>query len=260
MSYLHLNLLLLELKKLELDLMAKADIVFTGGNSLYEAKKHLHANIYSFPSSIDKAHFILARAGKKDPADQQAIPHPRFGFYGVIDERFDISLIDELSTVRPQWHFIFIGPVIKIDPQSLPKKENIHYLGAKTYDELPNYLSGWDVAILPFELNDATRFISPTKTPEYLAAGKPVISASITDVVYPYKKLGLVHTADTSTEFIQAAEEIFANNNTNEWLGRVDNYLSGISWNATWKTMSELIEKTLKSKTKGYSKTEKIYV
>ena len=248
------------LKELEACLFKKADLVFTGGYSLYHAKKDLHHNIHPFPSSIDKVHFMSARLNPKDPLDQAGIPHPRFGFYGVIDERFDISLINQLSTLRPEWHFIFIGPIIKVDPLMLPKGENIHYLGSKSYKELPAYLSGWDVAILPFELNESTRYISPTKTPEYLAGGKPVISTSITDVVSPYGDLGLVHIADTAEEFIMAADAIFQNKNISSWKGKVDNYLENISWNKTWHDMTALIEEALENKLHTTTKKEIAYV
>ncbi|HEY9361996.1 MAG TPA: glycosyltransferase [Chitinophagaceae bacterium] len=248
-----------ELKKMEASLMNRADLVFTGGHSLYEAKKHLHHNIHPFPSSIDKSHFVVARTNKKDPADQASIPHPRFGFYGVIDERFHISLIDELSALRPDWHFVLVGPVIKIDPAVLPKKENVHYLGGKDYKDLPLYLSGWDVAILPFALNESTKYISPTKTPEYLAGGKPVISTSITDVVTPYGKQGLVHIADTAKEFIAEAENIFNDKNKKEWLKKVDAFLATNSWNETWHSMSELIDEALENKTIK-TKKRKMYV
>ena len=237
-----------ELKEMETHLLSRADLVFTGGYSLYEAKKMFHHNIYPFPSSIDKSHFSKARHFVKDPEDQKAIPHPRFGFYGVIDERFHISLIDELSTLRPDWHFVLLGPVIKIDPASLPRKNNIHYTGGKHYNELPSYLSGWDVAILPFELNEATKYISPTKTPEYLAGGKPVISTSIADVVTPYGKQGLVYIADTAEQFIEAAEKIFSNKNKAEWNKKVDDFLANISWNKTWGKMCELIDEALQNK------------
>ncbi len=234
-----------ELKEMETRLLKRADLVFTGGHSLYQAKKHLHHNIHPFPSSIDKSHFLSARRSIKDPVDQLAIPHPRFGFYGVIDERFHISLIDQLSALHPDWHFILLGPVVKIDPVLLPKKENIHYLGSKNYKELPSYLSNWDVAILPFELNESTKYISPTKTPEYLAGGKPVISTSITDVVTPYGKLGLVHIADNANEFINAAEKIFQNKDKEKWSKNVDEFLADISWNKTWKSMSKLIDEAI---------------
>lgn len=248
------------LKKLEAYLFKKADLVFTGGYSLYRAKKDLHYNIHPFPSSIDKVHFMSARLNSKDPSDQMEIPHPRFGFYGVIDERFHISLINEVSSLRPDWHFIFIGPVIKVDPLMLPKGENIHYLGSKSYKELPTYLSGWDVAILPFELNESTRYISPTKTPEYLAGGKPVISTSITDVVSPYFDLGLVHIADTAEEFIMEAEGILQDKNISAWKIKVDSYLENISWNKTWHNMTALIEEALERKLTNPLKKEIAYV
>ncbi len=198
-------------KELEAKLLLRADLVFTGGYSLYHAKKHLHHNIYPFPSSIDKKHFMMARTPQKDPLDQFAIPYPRIGFYGVLDERFDIDLLETIATLRPDWHFVLVGPVIKIDLAALPKKENIHYLGSKNYNELPAYLAGWDIAMLPFALNESTKYLSPTKTPEYLVGGKPVISTAITDVINPYGINGLVHIINTPGEFIETAEKIFLN-------------------------------------------------
>lgn len=249
-----------EIKELESVLLSKADIVFTGGQSLYEAKKHLHHNIYAFPSSIDKTHFGKARICKEEPDDQIQIPHPRFGFYGVIDERFDIDLIRDLANAKPDWHYVLIGPIVKIDPDTLPKKDNIHYLGPKSYEELPTYLAGWDIATLPFALNESTKYISPTKTPEYLAGGKPVISTSITDVVNPYGIKGLVKIADTSEEFISAAEEIFNSKDTNDWLHKTDVFLAGNSWNETWHHMNNLIEKALEKKNIKNFKKRKLYV
>ncbi len=195
-----------ELKIMEAELFSKAHLVFTGGHSLYQAKKKSHKNIYPFPSSIDKAHFEKARNAVAEPEDQQLIPRLRLGFFGVIDERFNIKLIREVAHKRPDWQLILIGPVVKIDADDLPKRPNIHYLGCKTYGDLPSYIAGWDFAMIPFEKNESTRFISPTKTPEYLAAGKPVISTSITDVVTPYGDKNLVYIADDSDGFIAAAE------------------------------------------------------
>jgi UDP-galactopyranose mutase len=229
------------LKHLERDLLAKADVVFTGGHSLYAAKKHQHPNIHSFPSSIDKKHFLKARTVKEDPADQTAIPHPRFGFYGVIDERFDIDLIKGIADKRPDWHIVLVGPVVKIDPATLPRNPNIHYLGGKTYNELPSYLGGWDIAMVSFALNESTQFISPTKTPEYLAGGKPVISTSIKDVVETYGKNGLVHIADTPDEFIAYAEMELAQKDKKKWLKKVDNFIAEDSWHNTVDAMRKLL-------------------
>ena len=237
-----------ELKQNEAIVFKKADIVFTGGHHLYEAKKHLHNNIYPFPSSIDKLHFIKARTHSQDSVDQTNIPHPRIGFYGVVDERFDIDLIDKVASLKPGWQFVIVGPVIKIDPEMLPKKSNIHYLGSKDYKQLPEYLGGWDIAMMPFALNESTKYISPTKTPEYLAGGKPVISTSIRDVVKPYGENKLVYIADTPEEFVKAGEEIFAQGNDSKWLNEVDAFLETNSWDITWNKMYDLIKTTIYKK------------
>lgn len=230
------------LKENEKLLLAKADVVFTGGYSIYESKKNSHKNIYPFPSSIDKEHFATARSMKNDPADQQSIPHPRFGFFGVIDERLDIELVGKVAAAKPDWQFIIIGPVVKIDPATLPRYSNIHYLGGKDYKELPHYLSGWDVAMIPFAMNESTKFISPTKTPEYLAAGKPVISTPIKDVIAPYAENKLVKIAATPEEFIKHGEAILKKKQTKAWLNKVDAFLSGNSWDKTWSQMVNHIE------------------
>lgn len=233
------------LKEREAELFERADLVFTGGQSLYEAKRTRHPSVYAFPSSIDVLHFAQARSIRTDPPDQADIPHPRIGFFGVIDERMDIELIERVAVARPDWHLVIVGPVVKIDPESLPRRANIHYLGSKSYAELPAYLSGWDVAMLPFARNDATRFISPTKTPEYLAAGRPVVSTSIRDVIRPYGEQGLVHIADTAEEFVGAVEAAMTTN-MQERLREVDAFLSQTSWDRTWGRMTELIEDVVK--------------
>ena len=249
-----------ELKQNESELLKAADLVFTGGHSLYQAKRQLHKNIYPFPSSIDKKHFLSARKPSRETADQKSIPSPRIGFYGVLDERLNIDMLRTLAEWRPFWHFILIGPVVKIDPSSLPKSANIHYLGPKQYAELPDYLAGWDIAMIPFALNDSTRFISPTKTPEYLAGGKPVISPSISDVVTPYGDLGLVQIADTPEQFISAAEELLHSGVSPEWLKKADEFLAGISWDKTVEEMKALIDNGIKSKQSISIKKTKRYV
>jgi len=242
-----------ELKIMEKELMEKAGVVFAGGNCLYEAKKSHHHNIFAFPSSIDKKHFMQAHESQKEQSDQENIPYPRLGFFGVIDERFDIDLIEKAATEKPDWQFVLIGPVVKIDSSTLPKNKNIHYLGNKSYQELPQYLSRWDVAMIPFAINESTRFISPTKTPEYLAAGKPVISSPIRDVVNPYGDNNLVHIYNNTLDFIKKVSVELAVKNKSEWLGRVDYYLSNISWDLTFEQMNNLIKKGMAS-----SKTVKI--
>jgi len=233
---------------LEKQLFRHVDLVFTGGQSLYEAKCDQHPSVHAFPSSIDASHFRKARNITEDPEDQAHIPHPRLGFFGVIDERFDSELLDKVANMRPDWQFVMIGPIVKIDPATLPNHPNIHYLGGKKYQELPEYLAGWDIALLLFARNESTRFISPTKTPEYLAAGKPVISTSIRDVVRPYGELKLVEIADTPDQFVKAAEKILAKSGRTEWLAKVDAFIEHISWDKTWAQMSNLIDNVIQKK------------
>ena len=205
------------LRNNELALFKQAQLVFTGGRRLFEVKRKQHQSVYLFPSSVDVPHFGRARQIPKEPEDQKPIEKPRFGFAGVIDERMDVELLKQVAHQRPEWQFVLLGPIVKIPAASLPQAPNIHFLGMKSYIDLPAYLSGWNIGILPFALNDSTRFISPTKTPEYLAAGLRVISTPIRDVVTPYGQLGLVSIAETAEQFIQAGEELLAQGLTSEF-------------------------------------------
>jgi UDP-galactopyranose mutase len=235
------------LKTSEAELFRIADVVFTGGHSLYEAKRRRHPHVFAFPSSVDVGHFARARRISRVPSDQAGIPQPRFGFFGVIDERMDYDLLAGVAAARPDWHLVLIGPTAKIDPATLPRAANIHYLGPKSYAELPEYIAGWDVALLPFARNEATRFISPTKTPEYLAAGKPVVSTSIRDVVRPYGELGLVHIADTVDAFVTASVACLESDSVAR-LQAVDAYLAHLSWDSTWRQMCAAITQAMKSR------------
>ncbi|HEX2804451.1 MAG TPA: glycosyltransferase [Sphingomicrobium sp.] len=226
---------------LEQELIDRADLVFTGGSSLFEAKKDRHDSVHLFPSSVDRTHFAKARVQQFEPADQEDLRRPRLGFYGVIDERFDIDLLDKVASMRPDWSFVMVGPVVKIAVEDLPKRPNIHYLGAKKYEQLPRYLSGWDVALMPFAMNDSTQFISPTKTPEYLAGGKPVVSTPVRDVVRHYGHLQGVEIASTPEEFVAACERMLRLERDGEWLAEADLLLSATSWSITQARMSGLI-------------------
>ena len=232
---------------LEGELMARANLVFTGGSSLFEAKKDRHPSVHCFPSSVDRAHFAKARSGLFDPADQEDLNHPRLGFYGVIDERFDTELLDRIAEMRPNWSFVMVGPVVKISEEDLPKRSNIHYLGSKTYDELPAYLSGWDVALMPFAMNESTEFISPTKTPEYLTGGKPVVSTPIRDVVRHYGQLEGVQIAGDPESFVAGCEKALelAGDPESDWLAEADLMLSATSWDTTQARMGGLIAEVL---------------
>jgi len=249
------------MRQREKELLQRADIVFTGGYSLYTAKKDAHPNVYAFPSSIDRKHFEKARAMNVEVSDQQSIPFPRIGFFGVIDERMDLQLLRALAEKQPHWHFIILGPVVKINPDTLPVLPNIHYLGQKTYKELPYYISKWDVAMMPFAINASTRFISPTKTPEYLAAGKPVVSTPIQDVIKSYGDRGLVAVAATADEFEAAIQQAIDMRERTKWMKAVDLALSENSWDSTVEDMLFHINALLeKGKNSGLKEKEDIYV
>ena len=226
-------------------LLDRADVVFTGGYSLYEAKQKRHPNVYAFPSCIDYDHFWRARrcAGQRsldDPDDQAAIPGPRIGYSGVIDERLDLSLLDTLANQQPDWQFIFLGPIVKIDPASLPQGPNLHFLGMKDYQELPAYFSHWQVAMMPFAINEATRYISPTKTPEYLAAGLPVVSTPIRDVVRTYGGWERVVIADSVSEF-QRGIGLALQGPLGKDEPALDQFLREQSWDQTWQHMQAIL-------------------
>jgi glycosyltransferase involved in cell wall biosynthesis len=232
------------LARWEAELFLRADLVFTGGQSLWEAKRKRHPRVHAFPSSVDLEHFTRARAELPDPEGQASLHRPRIGFFGVVDERMDLRLLETMADQRPDWEIVVVGPVVKIPEASLPRAPNLHWLGQRSYEELPAYLSNWDVAMLPFALNDATRFISPTKTLEYLAGGKPVVATPIADVVHPYGDLGLVRIAEPS-HFTGAVEAALLTDLTDH-VARADRFLSSTSWDATWAAMSALIEDSRK--------------
>lgn len=224
----------------ESELLAAADVVFTGGVSLYESKRRRHTRVFPFPSSVDVDHFRTARGGLPEPAAHAEVGRPRIGFAGVIDERLDRPLVAELARLRPQYAFVLAGPVAKISPDDLPRAANLYYVGMQPYQDLPRFFANWDVACLPFARNDATRYISPTKTPEYLAAGRPVVSTSITDVVRTYGEEGLVQIADEPEAFAAAIDRALGERPSG-WLEAVDRHLAKMSWDRTWRQMHSLV-------------------
>lgn len=227
-----------ELLGQEAALLKSADVVFTGGRSLYASKRDRHRSVHCFPSSVDASHFRRAHV---DHPLQCNLDHPRLGYCGVIDERIDLDLIAGIADARPQWQLVMVGPTAKIDPDALPRRPNIHWLGQQDYRELPAFINGWDVCLLPFALNEATRFISPTKTLEYMACGKPSVSTAIRDVVEPYGHV--VPIRSDAAGFVSACEEILARDDAQR--ERHERELADIigrtSWDATAAGMARLI-------------------
>ena len=242
-----------ELASLERCLFKRADLVFTGGQSLYEAKLGMHQRVFAFPSSVDAAHFERARQGNRDPDDQAAIPRPRIGYFGVIDERLDTPLLARTAQAMRDVHFVMVGPVVKIDPGILPAGPNIHWLGPKAYADLPAYMGQWDAGWMPFALNEATRFISPTKTPEFLAAGLPVVSTEIVDVVRTYAVQGLVQIAEANS-MESALRNALARSNWD--LAQVDAFLRNSSWDSTWLAMQSLMDTVPRGHARGADRVD----
>ncbi|MEO5660182.1 MAG: glycosyltransferase [Polaromonas sp.] len=224
-------------------LYQQADLVLTGGPSLYRSKRERHANVHCFSSSVDAAHFAsAAEKGLPDHPAQADLAQPRLGYCGVIDERIDLDLIAAMADMHPKWQIVMVGPVVKISAEKLPRRSNIHWLGQQSYDDLPQFMAGWDVCLLPFALNEATRFISPTKTLEYMAAGRPSVSTRIRDVAEPYGHV--VAIADTALEFIDACAALLAEPREQraQRVEQMRHIVSGTSWNATAQAIHGLIE------------------
>ena len=237
-----------ELLSYEAALLERADVMFTGGPSLFRAKQSRHPNVHCFSSSVDAAHFRLTGNDGhpvSEAEDQADLPRPRLGYYGVIDERLDLEIVDRLAEAHADWQIVLVGPVVKIDPERLPRRPNIRYFGQRTYEELPRYLAGWDVCLLPFARNDATRFISPTKTLEYMAAELPIVSTPITDVAEPYGDI--VYLGGTRDEFLAACEAAMASSPEERagraaWMRKV---LAGTSWDVTVAAMDQLLDRAI---------------
>jgi UDP-galactopyranose mutase len=229
------------LKQCEQQLLDRADVVFTGGPSLFGRLESRHAHVHCFPSSVDAAHFGQSLNGCEEPAEQKLLAKPRLGFFGVIDERIDLELLDALAANHPDWQIIMVGPVVKISPDVLPRRPNIHYLGQRNYVDLPGYVAGWDVCLMPFARNDATRYISPTKVLEYMATERPIVSTQITDVAVPYGHI--VYVADTANEFVEACEEALAASvaERERRAALMRRVLSNTSWDRTVEDMRLII-------------------
>jgi UDP-galactopyranose mutase len=225
----------------ENELLNKANLIFTSSQSLYEEKNPYHYNLHLLPNSVDYDHFAQSRLLMSEPEEQINIPHPRIGYHGMIDEKFDVDLLESMADLRPEFHFIIMGTVIGIDPKILPIKSNIHYLGNKDYQTLPQYFSSWDCSFIPYAINDVARFSGPTKIPEFLASGKPVVSTSIFDIIHPYADAKLIYIADHPEHFVECIEKAINESNYDpEWLERVDQFLEGKSWDATFQQMAGL--------------------
>jgi glycosyltransferase involved in cell wall biosynthesis len=223
----------------EKKLLSKSDIVFTGGKSLYSSKKEHHHNVYCFPSSVDRRHFEKAQNGIRVPEEMDSFTGIVVGYYGVVDERIDYDLLEKTAQMNPTVDFVLIGPFAKVNPENLPSLPNIHFLGMRNYEELPNYLKRFDIAMMPFAMNDATKFISPTKTLEYMAGGKSIISTPVYDVVRDYDKH--IEIVENAEQFTAAINKLICQHKVSQYL-KYQEILDRTSWDNTVNEMHNLME------------------
>ena len=225
-----------ELRIREARLLSEVDLVFTGGPTLYRQRRDMHPSVHCFPSGVEAAHFA-APTKSLLPEGLAHRRRPIVGYYGVIDERLDLDLLAEIADLRPDWTIALIGPVAKIDETSIPVRDNIVRFGQQAYDDLPAFLACFDVALMPFARNEATRAISPTKTLEYLAGGKPVVSTPIADVVALYGDV--VEIAATGKAFIAAAEAVLHRTSEadRQWRARAARLVAANDWDCIAEAM-----------------------
>jgi glycosyltransferase involved in cell wall biosynthesis len=220
-------------------LLRQADVVLCGGPSLHDAKRIVHPEAVCLPSAVDVEHFAPRSVLPEDP--QAHLPRPRLGFYGVVDERLDIDLIAALADADPDWQIVMVGPVVKISAADLPRRPNLHWTGQESYERLPLWVAGWDVCLVPFALNEATRFISPTKTLEYMAAGKPVVSTPIKDVLRLYGEA--VAVGRDHDEFVRACRRALEESALERRLraSRMQQMVRQSTWDAAARTVHQLL-------------------
>jgi len=227
----------------ERELMRQADVVFTGGRSMYENKRVYHSSIYRFDSGVDVEHFQKATLPETlVPDDADELPHPIIGYYGVIDERMDLEAIRLMAQRQPSWQLLLIGPVTKIDKATLPQGRNLHYTGQRSYEDLPGYLKAFDVCLIPFADNEATRYLSPTKTLEYFAGLRPIVSSPVADVVEHYGDI--VRIARSPEAFVTQVRAALTEDNRQrlrEGLKRAKEH----TWDSIVAQMSDLVDQAL---------------
>lgn len=231
-----------QMREREQALLDVADVVFTGGPSACAAKRAQHANVHCIPSSVDLPHFSQSLDRGLAHQSQLGLRSPRMGYFGVIDERFDMGLLKEIADARPQWDVVIVGPMLNIAPSALPSNPNIHYMGKANYYELPRYLAAWNVCLMPFALKPCTSLLSPVKVLEYMAAKLPIVSTAINDVVTQYGRI--ISIARSAQEFIDACDAALAM--PPERRARMASQMGAVvrstSWEATVKTVCALLQ------------------
>ncbi len=230
-------------------LLERADVVFTGGRRLYHSKRRFNNNCHFHGCGVEGPHFAKARLpGTPLAPEIKVLPKPVFGYFGVVDERIDYDLLGALADANPGGSIAIVGPVLKVDERSLPRRPNLHWLGKRAYEELPALCKGFDVCLMPFALNDATEFINPTKALEYMATGKPIVSTAVPDVISNFSSV--VAVASSRGEFLNLCAEA-AEQPEAAAIERGLQMAAANSWDAIVAQLEAHIQEALVSKAKG---------
>ncbi len=232
-----------EVNESEKKLLEVTDLVFTGGRSLCNAKKLLHKNVHLFPDSIDYERFN----GNTKQAKKNIIKKPaaKIGYFGVIDERLDLNLLDKIAANKPKWKFEIAGPIVENMHGKLPERKNITFTGDIRDEEIPSIIGEWDAAILPYSKNNSTENTAPSRLLVYFAANKNIVSTSINDIVHYFGENGMVRIADEPDDFVKALEAAIKYKPEAEWQKKVDSIIRKTTWEKTWNGMSKKINKLL---------------
>jgi glycosyltransferase involved in cell wall biosynthesis len=258
-----------EIVQREAELLKRADVVFTGGRKLFEAKSEHNDNCHFYGCGVDCEHFgkalaaetavpedlaaILSSVAAPPLAARAALPirrKPILGYFGVVDERMDYELITRLADANREWSVVMIGPTTKVDESVLPKRPNLHWLGQRSYMDLPAYCKGFDVCLMPFALNESTEFINPTKALEYMATGRMIVSTAVPDVVRNFG--AVIKIAKEHDEFIRLCREAVEKPEPDA-IKRGSRMACENTWERIVARMEEHIEEAFKMKRTGRS-------
>jgi glycosyltransferase involved in cell wall biosynthesis len=231
-----------QVREAEESIIEKGDLIFVTSRALFERIGALQPQkTYYLPNGADFDHFSAARAAGAIPPELARIPRPRLGFVGAIsDHKLDLDLVMGVAEQRPHWHWVFIGPQGSTESEygeDVQQRSNVHFLGHRPYQVLPDYLRGIDVAVLPCKINPYTRSMFPLKFFEYLAAGKPVVATSL-PALQDYG--GSYVKADSVEEFCQAVAMILDGRRPDEQL--CTELAKRHTWESRLDQMLEIIE------------------
>jgi hypothetical protein len=220
--------------------LRKLDCVFAINHALADNKRKYAANTYVSPHGVDHAKF--ARALDDDlaiPADLAALPGPRIGFYGTVQDWIDFDLIAAAARARPTWSFVLLGQVLT-DASKISNLPNVHLLGRKPHNDLPAYCKGFDAGIIPYRIDDKRmEFVNPVKLREYLSTGISVVSTAVPEVV---RYANLCHVANSTDEFIKLLDVAVAEGASKSARQARSDTMRDETWAARIRFVEEKIE------------------